>query len=71
MFVHYFVFIFVVYNIIYRRKATLVYSLFIKIKLWTRIEELIKKLTYSKLIVAFKKIKKTNKWTNLAILILE
>lgn len=47
------------------------YNLFVKTKLQTEIEELIKNLTYSELIAFIKKMKKTNKYTNLTILVLE
>ena len=46
-------------------------SLFIKIKLWTKIEKLITKLIYNDLTAIAKEIKETNRYTNLAILAFE
>ena len=62
---------FVVYNIIHRRKAALGYSLLIKTKLWTKTKELITNLIHDDLIAAAKEIKATNRCTNPAILALE
>lgn len=58
-----------VYNFIYRQKAVLEYNLFVKFKLQTKAEKLITNLTYNNLIANTKEIKKTNKYTNLAILV--
>lgn len=49
----------------------LIYNLFIKIKLKTKIEQLITNLTYNNLIAIVKKIEKTNRYINQAILALE
>lgn len=62
---------FVVYDIIYRLKAALGYSLLIKSGVWDKTEELIKKLTHAQLIAAATKIKETNQGTDPAILALE
>ena len=62
---------FVVYDVIHRRKAALGYSLLVKTKLWTETEELISNLTHDDLIAAAKEIKETNRCTNPAILALE
>ena len=62
---------FVVYDVIHRRKAVLEYSLLVKTKLWTETEELIKNLTHDDLIAITKKIKETNRCTNPAILALK
>lgn len=62
---------FKVYNVIHRCKTAFGYSLLIKSRVWTTTEALIIKLTYSQLVIIVKKIKKTNKCTDQAILILE
>lgn len=59
---------FIIYNVIYRRKAVLRFGPFVKTKLWTKTEEMIRSFTYSKLIVATKRIKETNRYTNPTIL---
>lgn len=51
---------FVVYNIIYKRKTPLEYSLFIKLGVWKKIEKLIYEIIYAQLIAVATKIKKTN-----------
>lgn len=51
---------FIVYDIIHRRKAALGYSLFIKFGIWDKTAELIKELIYAQFIVAAIKIKKAN-----------
>lgn len=56
----YLVLIFVVYNIIYIRKATFGYGLFIKLNMWQKIKELIYKIKYNQLIAINTQIKKTN-----------
>lgn len=53
-------FMFVVYNIIYRRKAALGYNLFIKSGIWEKTKELIYKIIYAQLIAVATKIKETN-----------
>lgn len=62
---------FVVYNVIHRRKAALGYSLLIKSEVWDKTEGLIIELTYAQLIAADTEIKETNQCTDLAILALE
>ncbi len=62
---------FVVYDVIYRRKATLGYSLLIKLGMWEKTKELIYEIIYARLTVAATKIKETNRCTNVAILTLE
>ncbi len=64
-------FIFVVYDVIHRCKATLGYSLLIKLGMWEKTEELIRKITHAQLIAAATKIKETNWCTDTAILALE
>ena len=51
---------FVVYNIIYRYKIALSYSLLIKSRVWDKINGLIKKLTHTQLITSAIKIKNSN-----------
>ena len=48
------------YDIIYRCKAVLGYSLVVKLDIWEKIEELIYKIIYTQLIAIATKIKKTN-----------
>lgn len=62
------VLIFVVYNVIYRFKVALDYNLLITFDVWDKIKGLIKDFTYAQLIAAAIKTKKTNQYTNLAIL---
>lgn len=62
---------FVVYDVIYRRKAAFGYSLLVKLGVWTTTETLITKLTSSQLVVAAKEISEINKCTDPAILALE
>ncbi len=61
---------FVVYDIIHRRKAALGYSLLIKSGMWEKTEKLIREITYIQLIAAATKIKETNRRTNAVILAL-
>lgn len=51
---------FVVYDIIHRRKAALGYSLLVKLGMWEKTEELIREITYAQLITAATEIKETN-----------
>ncbi len=62
---------FVVYDIIHRRKAALGYSLLIKLGMWEKIKELIYKITHAQLIAVVTKINEINWCTNAAILVLE
>ncbi len=64
-------FIFVVYDVIYRRKAALSYSLLIKSGMWEKPEELICEIIHAQLITAATEIKETNWCTNVAILTLD
>lgn len=70
-FAYYFFFIFIVYNIIYKRKVTLGYNLLIKFSVWDKIEGLIKNFTSAQLIVITTKIKEINQYIDPAILILK
>lgn len=54
------VFMFVVYNIIHKRKATFGYSLLVKLGMWEKTEKLICKITYAQLIIVAIKIKEIN-----------
>lgn len=65
------VFMFIVYDVIHRRKAALGYSLLIKSGLWDKIENLITELTHAQLVAVVTEIKKTNRCTDPAILALE
>ena len=51
---------FVVYDIIHRRKAALGYSLVVKSSIWKNTKELICEITYAQLIAAAIKIKEIN-----------
>lgn len=62
---------FVVYNIIYRRKAALSYNLLAKLGMWKKTKKLICKITNTQLIAAAIKIKETNQCPNIAILVLK
>ncbi len=62
---------FVLYDVIHRRKAELGYSLLIKSGIWEKTEELIREITHAQLIAAATEIKETNWCTNAAILVLE
>ncbi len=53
-------FMFVVYDVIYRRKAALGYSLLIKSDMWEKTEELIREITHAQLITTTTEIKETN-----------
>ena len=68
---HYLVFMFVVYNVIYKCKTILGFNLLIKLGIYEKTKELIYKITYAQLIAAATKIKETNRYTNAAILALE
>ncbi len=65
------VFMFVVYDVIYRRKAVLGYSLLIKSGILEKTEELIREITHAQLSAAATEIKETNRCTGAAILVLE
>lgn len=58
----------IIYDVIYRWKEALGYSLLIKIKLWTKTKQLIINLTQNNLIATVKKIKETNRCINSIIL---
>ncbi len=60
-------FMFVIYDVIHRRKAALGYSLLIKLGMWEKIEELIHEITYAQLIATATEIKDTNWCTDAAI----
>ncbi len=62
---------FVVYDVINRRKAALDYSLLIKLGMWEKTEELIREITYTQLIAVAMEIKETNWCTDTTILALE
>ncbi len=62
---------FVVYDVIHRRKVALGYSLLIKSGMWEKTEELIRKITHAQLIITAIKIEETNCCTDTAILALE
>ncbi len=62
---------FVVYDVIHRRKAALGYSLLIKSGIWEKTEELIREITHAQLIAVATEIKETNWCTDAAILALE
>ncbi len=62
---------FIVYDVIHRRKVVLGYSLLIKSGMWEKTEELIREITHAQLIAAVTKIKETNWCINVAILVLE
>lgn len=60
MFARHPIFMFVVYDIIHRRKVVLEYSLLVKLGIWKKTMELIHKITYNQLISMTIKIKETN-----------
>ena len=62
---------FIVYNFIYRHKATFGYSLLVKSNIWEKTEESIHKIINIQLIAIATKIKETNRCTNTTILALE
>ena len=62
---------FLVYNVIHRRRAALEYSLFVKSQIWAETESLMVVLTYDCLAAAAVEIKTTNKCTDKAILALK
>ncbi len=62
---------FIVYDVIHRRKAALGYSLLIKSGIWEKTEELIREITHAQLIAIATEIKETNRCTDAAILALE
>lgn len=70
-FAHHLVFIFVIYNVIFRGKTALGYSLLIKLVMWNKTEQLIIKLTYAQLIIVVTEIKEINRYMDLPILTLE
>ncbi len=51
---------FVIYDVIHRRKAALGYSLLVKSGMWEKTEELIREIIYAQLTAAATKIKETN-----------
>ncbi len=59
---------FVVYDVIHRRKAALGYSLLIQSGIWEKTEKFICKITHAQLIAAVTEIKETNWYTDTAIL---
>lgn len=59
-FAHHLVLMFVVYDIIYRRKVVLAYSLLVKLGMGKKTKELIRKITYAQLTATATKIKKRN-----------
>ncbi len=65
------VFMFLVYDVIHKRKAALGYSLLVKSGMWEKTEELICEITYAQLTATATKIKETNRYTDAAILALE
>lgn len=67
----YFIFMFVIYNVIHRRKAVLEYSLLVMSKLWTGTKVLIYSLIYLQPIIAIEEIKKSNICIDPAILALK
>ncbi len=62
---------FLIYDIIHRRKAALGYSLLIKLSMWEKTEELIHEITHAQLLATATEIKEINRCTNAAILVLE
>ncbi len=62
---------FIIFDVIHRRKAALGYSLLIKSGMWEKTEELIREITHAQLITAATKIKETNRCIDPAILALE
>lgn len=64
----YFIFMFVIYNMIHRRKAVLEYSLLVMSKLWTETKVLIHSLMYLQPITVVEEIKKSNICLDPAIL---
>lgn len=62
---------FMVYNIIHRRKVVLGYSLLIKVDLWNKTGNLIIELTHAQLVAIATTIKKTNRYIDPAILALK
>ena len=62
---------FVVYNVIHRRKAALNYSLLVKLDMWEKTEKLICEITHAQLIATVIEIKEINRCTDAAILALE
>ncbi len=62
---------FIVYDVIHRRKAALRYSLLVKSGIWEKIEELIREIIYARLIATATEIKEANQCTDAAILALE
>lgn len=62
---------FIVYNVIYKQKTALDYSLIIQFNYKNKIKNLITELTHVQLVATAIKIKKANKCTNLAILVLK
>ncbi len=55
------VFMFVVYDIIHRRKAALEYSLLVKLGMWKKTKELIREIIYAQLTAAATEIKEKNR----------
>ena len=70
-FAYYPIFMFIVYNSIYRQKAEFSYSLLIKFGFWDKIKNLITKLSLAQLVAIATKIKKINRCTNPALKKLE
>lgn len=61
-------FMFIVYDVIHRRKVVLSYSLLVKLGMWEKTEELIRGIINAQLITALTKMKETNRCTNAVIL---
>lgn len=64
-------FIFVIYDIIYKRKTVLGYSLLVKLNIYDKTMGLIHKITHNQLIVIATRIKEINWYTDIRILVLE
>lgn len=62
---------FIVYDVIHKRKTALGYNLLVNLGIWEKTEELIREIIHVQLIAIATKIKKTNRCTNIAILALE
>ena len=62
---------FIIYNVIHRRKVVLGYSLLVKLGMWEKTKKLIYKITHAQLTATATEIKETNWCTNAAILVLE
>ncbi len=60
-------FIFIVYNVIHSCKVALDYSLFVKLGIWEKIEELIYEITHTLFIIIATKIKEINLYIDVPI----